>query len=1206
MSDIQFTPDQQDCINASGGSILVSAAAGSGKTRVLVSRVSKKITDPVAPVSADRMLIMTYTKTAAAEMIERISKDIEELLVKNPKNENLLRQQMLLQRADISTIHSFCSKIIRENFYLLDINKDFRIGEEEEMSVIRHSIMADIIEERYSSQEEAFIILSEILSGSKSDKFLEDTFLNLYDKAISHPYPEEWLERAVSVYSPEVKLRETHFVKIALEKLSLSIDFMFSLLEKAEEIIENHADFQKDIKTSGINALQNYQLILKKLKDCLKEDDIDSIIEIFLKYQKPAYRKPTGKNVSVDDETCEILKGCFDTIHDTLSEDLLPFFSCGEEDFKRDNQQLYPVVCCLKDITLEFIKRYARIKNEKNVFDFSDLEHFMLELLLKRKDGEWVRTELAEELSEKYEEIMIDEYQDTNEIQERIFRALSRNEQNLFTVGDVKQSIYRFREAVPKIFTARREACVRYNSESPKFPAKIILGENFRSRQGIIESVNFVFEKIMSKRVGEVDYNEQEKLIFGAKYYPESSEPEVEFHILENSSEEDGDSEEWQELSMYQMEAVHIVEIINKMMEEDKIRITDKDEKGNIIQRKVKYGDFCILMRALSGHSSVYSNTLNNSGIPAYTDKPYSLLGCYEVNIALSFLKVIDNPLNDIALLGVMLCPIFGFTTDEISIIKTTSDLRHIYSCLIDHIENQRLENYLHEKCKNFYQILSEFRMLAVTVSTDRLLETFFERTGFISVMGAMKNGSARIKNLRKFLYFARKCEEYGRNGLTAFIRYVNRLEENGTEIGAADMAPADSVRIMTIHHSKGLEFPICILAATNARKRNQKDTILCHSDLGIGINTIDRENMLKFPSFQKSVIMSEIAREEKSEEMRVLYVAMTRAREKLIILSTVKPSTSSDYGMTLNKIAKKLALTNENKIAAYSAEKTSNIAEWLMMCALLHPDMDQLRKDAYAEDIMPLPCKAEWKYEHIKNISQSRNQAEKEEHKPEIDRTLLELLKKRFTNCYPYKNRVMIPTKVSASGLTHQNIKNDFIASTVPTFALGKTVSVTARGTATHKILQYAELKKLVSDWEAEKDRLISQGYLSKEEAELIRNRDIALFTNSKIYQRMIHSQNLQKEYRFTVNIPASEVDKDFGCEDNVILQGAIDCLFEEPDGFVIVDYKTDYIKDIHELSENYSKQLELYKNAVNQLMNKSVKECIIYSLYLGEEIQV
>ncbi len=1196
MSNMNFTPAQQNAIDARGGSILVSAAAGSGKTRVLVQRVIKLLTDSENPIDADRLLIVTFTNAAAAEMKSRISSAVDELLIQQPNNESLRRQQLLLPRADICTIHSFCNRIIKENFYLLDVNRDYRIGSESEFTVLQRNVLKDIIEEMYSSGREDFVILREIFAGAKSDSDIEKTILDVYNKSNSHPFPQSWIDGAVEFYNPDIPLSETVFAMKVFDYMDSILGFVKSVLGRGYEVIDNNEAFQKDNKTSAINCYDYYNKFVNKLIDLNKKNSWDAISNFISCYNTQSYRKPTGKNIDVTEEECTKVKNCFDLINSSIMQGIKPFFDFTDEIYSSDTKQLYPVVKCLSEILNEFRKRYSRFKKERGILEFSDLEHLLLKLLVKKTENGYQKTDFAEDLSQQYDEIMIDEYQDTNEAQEMIFRAISKNEKNIFVVGDVKQSIYRFREAMPEIFIRRREKCSLYDDKNPKFPSKIILDKNFRSREGIIESVNFVFERLMSQNVGGVEYNADEKLVVGANY-PQTSEPEVELHIIENKSIDESEME----LSSDEAEAGHIVSIINDMISKG-FEIKDGEK-----MRPVRYGDFCVLLRNLSTHARVFSDVLNKNGIPAYTEKQYSLFECYEVNVALSFLKIVDNPVQDIPLLSVMFCPVFGFTPDDLSVIKSDFKRKSLYGSVVAAANNcdpNKGEDLLKNKCLEFIKSLSYYRNISITVTTDTLLNIFFEKTGYVSVISAMKNGNIRIKNLRKLMNFVREYESGSDNGLTGFVRFIAYLEESGSTINAGDTSPADSVKIMSIHHSKGLEFPICIMAATASRGDARKDTVLCHSQLGFGINTIDRKNMLKFSTLQRSVINKELERESKSEELRVLYVAMTRAKEKLIMLSTVKSGSENSYQKMLGKAAASM-ITDGNRISEYSVENAKTLSDWIIMCALLHPSMDKLREDAGVEGIIAVPTKSVWKYEHIVYTGKDEIETPEEEYTPNISVEMMDFLKKRFAEKYPFEDRTKIPSKISASALAHNKNKFEFVAKSRPSFAYSKKMTGTERGTALHIFMHYADLEKMKYALNDEKKRIIKSGFMSEEQCSALDDNDILKFTDGELYRRMLNADKVYREYRFTINISAKDVDENTDCCENVILQGAVDCLFIEDNKIVIIDYKTDRVKEIQQLSELYSKQLELYKKAIEAVFELPVKECIIYSLHLGEQIK-
>ena len=595
MSEMRFTPAQQNAIDVQGGSVIVSAAAGSGKTRVLVQRVIKMLTDENAPVAADRLLIVTFTNAAAEEMKKRIMSAIETLINEQPENISLRQQQIRLSNADICTIHSFCSRILRENFFLVDINQDFRIAQDTELEAMKYRIMSDIIEEKYKENTKAFSLLSAMFSGAKSDQKLENTLLEIYSKSNSHADVNRWLDDSAKLYDPNTDLEDSKFSDIAYGILEKSIKYFDIMLESADIIISGNEAFRRNKN----NAEEKYDYLsgfVAKLSKLEKERDWNKISEYIMSFEAKKYSSPRqNKNYPVSSGETQTVKMSFENIDNEIKNKLIPVFGITKEIYKSDTETVYPAVCCMCDIIKEFSKRFFEKKKEKGMLDFSDLEHLTYKLLKdENSDG---KSELAKTISSRYDAVMIDEFQDTNEIQDRIFRYVSRDEKNMFVVGDVKQSIYRFREAMPEIFKERRNRSVMYNSEKPVFPSCIILDKNFRSRENIINSVNYVFGAIMSEYVGEIEYNDNEKLTVGASY-PSSDCSETEIHIVDAGSGNDDDRNE------YEKEAFYIAKIIKKMIA-DGMQIC---EDGKM--RDAKYGDFCILMRYLKGHSQEYSDIM--------------------------------------------------------------------------------------------------------------------------------------------------------------------------------------------------------------------------------------------------------------------------------------------------------------------------------------------------------------------------------------------------------------------------------------------------------------------------------------------------------------------------------------------------------------------------------------------------------------------
>ena len=1204
MSEMKFTPAQQDAINAEGGSVIVSAAAGSGKTRVLVQRVIKMLTREKNPIPADRLLIVTFTNAAADEMKKRINSEIEKLIKQSPQNTFLRRQQILLMNADICTIHSFCSRLIKENFFSLDISQDFRIAPDTELAVIKYRIMSDIIEQKYTENTNSFALLSAIFSGTKNDNNLERTLLDIYTKCSSHPDMNQWIDRAAEFYNPDIPLSETIFTKIAFAALETSLKYFHIMLDTAEKIISDNSNaFCTGKDTSGENKLNTLDLFVKKLETLSAQKNWNGISNIISSFKKTKYLPPRSKKFPVSSEELQTLKICFSTIDDEIQKKLLPVFGISEDVYQNDTQQVYPAVCCMCGIIKEFSQKFFEKKKEKNILDFSDLEHLALKLLKNpSSDG---KSDFAQSISQKYDAIMIDEFQDTNEIQDLIFRYISKNETNLFVVGDVKQSIYRFREAMPEIFKARRKNSVLYHSELPEFPACIILDKNFRSRENIIDSVNFVFGAVMSEHVGEIVYDDSEKLSVGA-VYPPSDNTQTEIHLLDTSSPNDDSDDEH---NSYEKEAQYIAEMIKNMLENN----FQVCENGTM--RKAKYSDFCILMRVMKSHSQEYADTMNRYGIPAYVEQPYDLFECYEVNAVISFFKAVDNRLLDIPMLTLLILPVFSFSPDDLAFLKSHFNAKHIYSqihlCLEDtesspDSEEQQYKISLQKKCRQFMDTMEYFRKLSVTSSISELAEAFFEKTGFLSVINAMPNGSVRLKNTRKFMSFVREYENGSKSDLSDFVRHIDYLEQSDTTMPASDAEPENAVKIISIHHSKGLEFPVCIMAGMNMTGNTTPPDVFCHKKLGFGMKMTETSSLFKYNTLQRNIIKQVNDLEELSEAMRILYVAMTRAKEKLIAVISFGSKKENGFEQKLAEIAS-LVKINDGKIDEHCVENAKTLGNWILMCAFAHPDMSQLRHDAGADDIIPIPTKSHWKYIRVSSDSLPKTDTSPvQQTEIKIDNDLLELLENRFSQTYKYQSRTAVPSKVSASTLAHSQNDTEIITAK-PSFAVTGKLTSAEKGTAMHTFLQYADFTKLAQNPLDEKQHLLNINRISKEQFNVISKADINRFIQSQTYQFITSAERVEKEYRFTVNISAKEIGKPFeNCNEQVILQGAMDCLAINHDGIIIIDYKTDYVKDILSLKERYQKQLDLYKIAAEQIFNIPVRKCIIYSTKLGQEIEV
>ncbi len=1277
------TKAQKNAINAHGGGIIVSAAAGSGKTRVLVQRVIKLLTGE-NPVLADKLLILTFTNTAAAEMKMRISQAIDELIQENPENDFYRKQQLLLSGADICTIDSFCSRVVRENFFRLGVSRDFRIGTAAELHELSRRIMSDIIEEYYTPPEEgcenykakleefeSFNYLSMILTDSRLDNDLEYELLRIYNKYTSHAFPEQWIKMCVEQYNPEIELCDSRAVGYLFDSIEPLIGKLREIYDSAIKYYDYLEQFRKSNKKSYIKTLDTIDYYGDFLENIEKLYYVGKRNYFIAADAITGFTKTTINPGKSQDEELKAAINILKLFANCVVDELMPLTGFSEGIFRENNAMLYPVIKCLGELLKKFDERYFEAKKEKRILDFHDLESLVLKLLYSYddKNDRYVTTDFAREIRDSYEEIMIDEYQDTNDIQENIFKAISKNEKNLFVVGDVKQSIYRFREAKPDLFKNRCNRSSKYDEAVNAFPALIVLDRNFRSRKGIIDSVNYIFRLLMSEKSGEIEYDENHKLTNGA-YYPEKNEPDVELHIIDhreeatttNDDEEyTSDQEEAEEQNRTKTEAIYCAGLIRGMIDRGDTVYDSKEKR----ERAVKYSDFCILMRSVKNNAHIYSSELEKYDIPVYTDTGFDLLQRYEVKAALAYLKVLNNPLSDIDMIAALMCPVFGFTPDELAQIKGVHNKNYyrrlltLSDTLTEKTENDTAASEAHdyeentyseisvqvkEKCRNFLSVMRKFRDLSVTVPTDRLLQEFFESTGFLSVMNAMPNGKFRVQNLRRFMNFVSEYENSTSGGLAGFVRHVKYLEETNNGIEVSDNVPVNAVRIMTIHHSKGLEFPICILAVMNTGAKNDNSITKLHSELGIGINTVDAERLLKFNTLQCIAIEKAKENEKSSELLRLLYVALTRAKERLIMLSTVtvKEETvktgaeksdiykSNGYYKYINDLAKKIRYNKKSgHIQPDVVMNCKKLSDWVVMCALLNGEMTQLRKDAcvHSEDegensenavmLDRLKCEASWKFIHAENVEHLSVKS-KAEKTAGIDVGLIEFLQERFS-AKEDNTDIRIPSKVTASMLAHSGLQAFYAASSSPSFVQREKAAATERGTATHAFLQYADFKRLYDEiystgtFEEEKKSVVEKKLMSLEQVALIIDKNIITFSRSRLFERMVRAERLYREYRFTVSIPAkmtltdgrSISDEKLG-DSRSILQGSIDCIIEESDSLVIVDYKTDRVRNPESLKEMYSVQLRLYKEAANQIFDKPVRECYIYSLHCGCEVLI
>lgn len=1191
----QWTENQKNAINARGGSLIVSAAAGSGKTAVLVQRVIERITDSEKPCDADRLLVVTYTRAAAAEMLQRINDRISELLEKDPLNPALRRQQNLLAKADISTIHSFCSRVIREFSSSLDISADVRIGEDGELMVMRNEAMDLTLSKFYGENNGYFNQLASAFSSGRDDVKLRNIIFRLYDFLRSHPFADSWLQEKLSFYREGQEVSQTVWGKIIRDYCVGACQYSLSVAEISMEI-----STEEEKIYNAINLLLASDLaFLRSMSETLERGTWDEIKQKLSSFEKGTFRTPRGYK---DHPLAVKLKQNREIIKSTV-EEMQKLFAQSEEECLEDIDYLRPIVeqmfLCIK----EFGENFSKLKESKNIVDYSDLEHYTLQILVKRENGEITFTEEADRISQRFDEVMVDEYQDANEVQDLIFKAISR-EKNLFVVGDVKQSIYGFRQAMPEIFLRRRESCERYNPDKDNYPAKIILEKNFRSRKTVTDGVNFAFERLMSKEVGDMEYNEDEMLVSGASY-PETEEAGVEVHFLEYPSGGD----------MCVFEARHIAEEIRKLR--STMRITRDGQ-----QVPPDFGDFAILLRSANSFFPIYIKELEKYGIPAVYEKSEGFLKNKEVALAMNILRIIDNPVQDIPLISVMMSPLYGFSADEMSMLRIFSDAPRLYGSMLDIISKYSEGNKtgetappknVVERFEKFTEEISNFRAMAAVMSAQELMSKVYDVTGIEAVVSASGNGETAVNNLRRLREYAADYERNSDKGLSGFIRYVDRLFEYGSDLtGAANTQSqgSNSVRIMSIHKSKGLEFPICFVAAmSKGFVSDASQNVLIHSKLGVAMKRTYPELMCRRSTMPREALAIEMKRSEKSEELRVLYVAMTRAKEKLIMLCS-----SKDVEKELKTVG--AGMTGVGKIPSHFVREAVSPGKWITMCSLLHPCCGELRKLADCEDIYRAENvqREVWKTEIFKYTQEEEEEitteASCDENRlKEEEKRIEKILTERKNFKYPYSELADIPVKVTASALNEKERPVYFKKLAPPAFLGEEKLTAAQKGTAMHLFFQSCDFNLLKENPQNEVKRLAEKGVLSPAQAEAIDIKLVESFTESHLFKRITASKNVMKEYTFSVEIPVSMVNPQIQKEladEKVILQGAVDLAFEEKGKLVIVDYKTDRVKEPQFLAEEYRKQIALYKNAMEQTTGLEVSACLIYSIALGKEIEV
>lgn len=1176
----KWTPQQLNAITATDGSVLVSAAAGSGKTAVLVERVIRLITSSDNPIDADRLLVVTFTRDAAAEMKQRISQALAALLEDDPFNPQLLRQSKLLYTASICTIDSFCGDLVKEYFHTLGVSSDYRIADKPELELMKTAAMDKAVEAFYNEGGSVFAKLLDAFSSKGGDQNLRSTVEKIHGFLETQPFPDLWLDEMYEGYG-ERSVAASAWGKIIIDYAIPAVAHCVNLCESSLSMLGEADD---KLKNKLVPIIEDDLIYFQTLQNKLLGEDWDAIVSAAHSFSAKQLRAPNGYKenpikLAVADNR--------DRVKDTVKR-LQKYFCRTADEARVEFAELQELVGVLFNLTRRYIKELDTIKNKKNVLTFSDIELLAVKLLAA-PDGEggFVKTAQGHEISSRFDAVIVDEYQDVNDVQNLIFNCMSRDEQNLFTVGDVKQCIYGFRQAKPQIFVNRKNSYLRFDLKNQNYPATIILDKNFRSRAEVCDTVNFIFSRLMTKETAQMDYTRDEYLHVGYPYKPAEG-CETEFAVIDKS--------EFKETSAPELEASYIARRIREIMSSN-MRVTDGDEV-----RRPTYGDFAVMLRSAKSSAPIMVKALKDRGIPAYSEEKESAFDTLEVKILLNFLRVINNPTSDIAMLSVLCSPIYGFTPDELAQIRAKNRRISLFAS----VEAYRSVS---KKAAAFLAELETLRSCACVSTVDELIGRVLELTSLGAVTCAVSGGDTPLKNLNLVRHFARSYEGGGGKTLSDFIGFIDRLIEGGAELPSAsanDAISLNGVRVLSVHKSKGLEYPFCFLAGT-AKSFNKKDLnsdVLIDSFAGLGIKR--KQGVCRYNTLPRLSVEIEIERNELAEELRILYVALTRAREKLILIGTL--SNAEKY---ISDTASELMF--DSIIDPYTVTSSNKLLDWLTLCALCNPS--SRKKMLSGSEQITLPGDyPEWDFKLINTPEQlafSFNSEELLRVSSESRKTGLnyaEVLSWNLSYQYPNASATNLPQKVSASQIAHAQSEDYFekiIAK--PRFLSKEHSSAVERGSAHHQFLQYCDFALARTGIDDEINRLENEGVLSSEQAALIDRTGLGTLVKHSLFDRVIASKQLYREERFTVKIHPALISDDYpDTDDEIVMQGAVDLAFEEDGKIVIVDYKTDRVRDIQKLVMLYKKQLELYKEAMQQSLEQEVSECLICSVALNDIIKV
>ncbi|WP_418745584.1 helicase-exonuclease AddAB subunit AddA [Frisingicoccus sp.] len=1195
-----WTEEQQQVINLRGRSLLVSAAAGSGKTAVLVERIIQKITDAAHPIDIDELLVVTFTKAAAAEMRERVMAAVDAKLLADPENSHLQKQKMLLPSAMITTIDSFCMSVLREHFDKIGLDPGFRVGDPQEMALLKQDVAEQLLEDCYMEKTPEFTAFSQIYSIGKLDKGLSDWILRIYDFSQSYPWPEEWLGNSLRMNpgAMEANADSSPVVRLVMEESRRILAEMAGNLKIALDMSVG----------AGGPALYEPMLLfdleqIDEMLECKNYEDLYDHIQ-HMEWKRLSGKKQPEADASVTD-TVKILR---QEAKDLLGWLKKNYFSENLSELLSREQRILPSLTVLIKLTEEFSRRFREEKRQRNLIDFNDQEHFALNILL---DEDHKPTPAARSYSEQFEEIMCDEYQDSNQVQETLLNSISREREghpNIFMVGDVKQSIYRFRMAEPEIFLEK----YRTYTKDAGSHQRIDLHKNFRSRACVLESVNRIFESLMTPDICGMDYDEDAALYPGLEY------PETELNVSRQSEwlmVEHGNDPE---MTKREAEARAVGLRIRELMDPSSGLWVMDTESGEY--RRVEYGDIVILLRTVKNWTEDYVRVLKDMGIPAVGETSSGFFDTLEIQGILNMLRILDNPLQDIPMAAVLTSSMGGLSDEELAEVRILDRSVHLYKNMQDYLiqgENRALA----EKLQDFFDLYDRLRGQKVHRSIEELIYEIYGMTGYVQQMFAMPGGEVRRANLERLAEYARAFKNTSYRGLFHFIRYVDQLKESKEDLGSAVLPgeAGQAVRIMSIHKSKGLEYPVCFVAGLGKSMNftESRSRIVVHARYGVAADGVDLEHRVKIHSLSKKVFARKLLSEQMGEEVRVLYVAMTRAREKLILVGTVEDMAKADEKWTAAGRAP-VPLTYSRMLRAKS------YLDWLG--PLLWSDgRDGAGRGFEFRCINPGHMAAEDIREEIQT-DREREFLQNCVSVHEDCRVLYERIDSKLGWQYPRALMTELQGKMTVSELkkmageemTGELLYPEKLSELLPDMG-NPLYMAQQKGTATHKIFELLPFSEIAS-----KEDVISFIHccVEKEQIpafweELIPTDKVFDFCRSELGQRMIRAEKAGRLYRerpFVMGIPVSDVYPELLTaspaekEEQILIQGVIDVFFEEDDGIVLLDYKTDRIPKgtagDELLIKRYKTQLDYYQKAIEQIIGKKVKDRILYSVIMNREI--